>query len=1377
MLFFGSINKRGSLIWISDAHVCSTQSELFAQVAFVRMSSIEKLSIRGIRSFSPNREEIIEFYHPLTILLGDNGCGKTTVIECLKLACTGGLPPGARSGQSLVHDPKIAGTNEVKASIRLRFRNRAGKVMLIHRTFQVRQTKKAITFKALDGVIRVVNELGEKVSLSHKCGELDQHIPDMLGVSKAILESVIFCHQEESNWPLREGAELKKRFDNIFESARYTKALEAIRKLKKARMDNAKDYKRDLDILSAHRKTAEDIRDKIERAQEKLQEVTEKGDEANHEIVKAKKTLEELQQLQDEVKKLHAQLERREEDVERKQQSVRTAYGKIEKIMNDTDEELQSSLNDYDAIIDEHHKAFSRLQEQAERLKDEQEKVKQEYVALCASKARVETNIDTYQKLVADLIDSASKLSTKYRFHLQPLSSQPEDVSGFLDAFKNVVKDKHDAVNSLDVKQRQDDDKMTTELLELSSQVKHLRDDLATKKQKLADLKREKTVIANRLRELGGAGIHSQRDAEEMTSQLAKTEKTIAEYRAKNNVMALKDEIHGFNLRINDINRVMDDLGQQINQLRLRARENTAIEVKRSEHRKKEEVFQATLFEKVADVEDIFEGGEKPKDRNTLLTAISDIDSRITERKRCLDAKKSELVSAEQHLMENATSSKLVEKELNLMRSTKNQLERQHMTRLKELLDKINPGHDLKSAELGIKEAERAYADAKDKVVRRKNMVMFLNIYKKKGLKEHCCPLCERDMTPAEAQAFESILSSKTDDKKVANKIKEAEELEKSWLQTLTEIKEKIPSWRKWLELETTILDKVKELEVVYSAQKALEIDVKDKKAAFDLAQEQVEDARTAKFEMEILCKTANELYHTDIALRKEEERMGGSQGSSGRSLSDVEAEKDAKQAQVQDLNHQLQRKQKELDHINDTLQQLQNDLLSRKEEKFRMETQRKEYDEAVREQNRLREQEKALKDAYNQLKASEPELERKLRKKTSEREMRRTEAREDLRAQRLELQERQGDFQVFSAKCKQVEQGELAKLERQAHTLSDNIAQTKHREDAAIQSLTDLTPQIKIAEEVLSKNEIVKRQIHDNLDYRELQKELETLRIEAEDLKHQVGNLPLLDDVNDRVASASAALNMAEHSFAVMKGKRQQLMEDIRERKVQLRVPTLKDVEEKYRHKLIQFETTQMAVADLDRYYKALDESLLQYHSKKVEEINTIIRSLWQITYKGQDIDTIELVSGQLDGAVSKAARSYDYRVMMKKAGAAIDMRGRCSAGQKVLAALVIRLALAETFCLNCGILALDEPTTNLDTENKFGLAQAITDILSARSQQQNFQLVCITHDEEFVQMLSRTQTIEGSRPEFYWRILRENIGGDRFVSKIERREWEDGI
>ena len=68
-----------------------------------------------------------------------------------------------------------------------------------------------------------------------------------------------------------------------------------------------------------------------------------------------------------------------------------------------------------------------------------------------------------------------------------------------------------------------------------------------------------------------------------------------------------------------------------------------------------------------------------------------------------------------------------------------------------------------------------------------------------------------------------------------------------------------------------------------------------------------------------------------------------------------------------------------------------------------------------------------------------------------------------------------------------------------------------------------------------------------------------------------------------------------------------------------------------------------------------------------------------------------------------------------MLKGDTALDMRGRCSAGQKVLASIIIRLALAETFCVNCGLLALDEPTTNLDRDNIEGLAQALADIVKS--------------------------------------------------------------
>lgn len=49
---------------------------------------------------------------------------------------------------------------------------------------------------------------------------MDAEIPHLLGVSKAVLENVIFCHQEDSYWPLSEPAALKKKFDDIFEATK-----------------------------------------------------------------------------------------------------------------------------------------------------------------------------------------------------------------------------------------------------------------------------------------------------------------------------------------------------------------------------------------------------------------------------------------------------------------------------------------------------------------------------------------------------------------------------------------------------------------------------------------------------------------------------------------------------------------------------------------------------------------------------------------------------------------------------------------------------------------------------------------------------------------------------------------------------------------------------------------------------------------------------------------------------------------------------------------------------------------------------------------------------------------------------------------------------
>jgi DNA repair protein RAD50 len=226
---------------------------------------------------------------------------------------------------------------------------------------------------------------------------------------------------------------------------------------------------------------------------------------------------------------------------------------------------------------------------------------------------------------------------------------------------------------------------------------------------------------------------------------------------------------------------------------------------------------------------------------------------------------------------------------------------------------------------------------------------------------------------------------------------------------------------------------------------------------------------------------------------------------------------------------------------------------------------------------------------------------------------------------------------------------------------------------------------------------------------------------------------------------------------------------------KRKLQTNEYKDIDERHRVKMIEVETCDMAVHDLDIYYNALDKSLLRYHGLKIAEINKIVKELWSLTYKGEDITSIRLTSDQDQS--SKATRSYNYRVVMTKGTTELDMRGRCSAGQRVLASLVIRLALAETFCINCGVMALDEPTTNLDYANKRGLAAALAQIIAHRASQNNFQLVTITHDEEFVSMMkNELATHTGfAMPERYFQVSREESSDGKYYSKIHAIDWDE--
>ncbi|KAJ2893289.1 DNA repair protein rad50, partial [Coemansia aciculifera] len=129
----------------------------------------------------------------------------------------------------------------------------------------------------------------------------------------------------------------------------------------------------------------------------------------------------------------------------------------------------------------------------------------------------------------------------------------------------------------------------------------------------------------------------------------------------------------------------------------------------------------------------------------------------------------------------------------------------------------------------------------------------------------------------------------------------------------------------------------------------------------------------------------------------------------------------------------------------------------------------------------------------------------------------------------------------------------------------------------------------------------------------------------------------------------------------AGLRGEIKQL-EDQARRLAQELSTDYRDIDQLFVKQLVLCKTEELAHSDLETYGKALDSAIMRYHSLKMQDINKIIRELWINTYQGNDIDTIEIRS-EMEGA--RNSRSHNYRVVMIKGGHAIDMRGRCSAGQ----------------------------------------------------------------------------------------------------------------
>mmetsp|Transcript_28827 Transcript_28827/g.67107 ORF Transcript_28827/g.67107 Transcript_28827/m.67107 type:complete len:1326 (-) Transcript_28827:154-4131(-) len=1320
------------------------------------MTTLVKLGIQGIRSFDHERLEVLDFQKPVTLIVGPNGSGKTTIIECLKMASSGVLPPNSKNGHGFVHDPQVAHLPEVKAQIRMLFRTGGrprDKEICAIRSFQL--TNKRVggrvrpSFKALESVLRTMADDGTKTSISHKCVDMDTEVPDLMGVSKAVLEHVIFCHQEESSWPLQDAATVKRCFDAIFGASRYTTALKNIRDLQRDWNKITRDRRADADLSQAHLDQATKLKGQRDERQQNMEglgkavaDLARKATDAEEATQKAEMELAEFQSRGIRVQELRGIIGRLQEDRSR---VMRTMGERGQDIYTEPLEELQRQSRQFEEQM----------------LAQSEQRVKQAKAALAKGEVDFHQAVDTARRVRDELGEAAGAselLSSRKAELADRLKRVDQPTVAALKARLDVMAGEFARLQN---EQRQRD-KATEEALAAAERTqKEAALELSKNESRMEDA----AASVRRLEEEAKTLVRAVPDLDSHVRIMRENEAALSAEGSDERLRRLDARQEEIARRRHEITYSISRKSSEVVQLEAQSDAHVEVDAARRRLREAEEEIGQKLSQ------------ARPH-LMALLGQMPDTAEVETKVEAELKVSQGKLSRHRQTLQEVQHRQGAIAAKLSVAEGDLARLQHEETSLTKELgapSMSIGGGQPASACanDFNLKlsnQREQVELARKDLSMTESAQHMYEK-FREKSRSKNACQFCRRafagdgDLATFEESVERLIV-------KIPSFLEESSKRLNGAQDELQRLEKQRPKWERLVQLrDADIPNKLKEISRMAEedrvAQASVEPELRELKRLEDRVQ-QLQDARADASTLQRLARSFEELKSS---VRAKEARVLGAN-----SKVSLQAERD----QLRTLQEQLSELGREEDAV-----RTQRELLAKQQEQLRTQiaeqkgrlqllqaqvARRGDVDrELAARQADLRDFTEAAKRA----RLTQDTANSKVQELREERTQAANKFRRDLDVRDGEVRNLQREVDALTEIEKAIEvmrnRVENAEVIKAKLVSADDAVRNAERE------LEGLKARLESEEEKQRKREEVRQCLEANLRLKTLEMDIKKQESEVDELIRELGGKDLEAMRRELDGHRHRHLDM-QKQLAFREGELNQTKEAVRALEAELNSPLYAGAEQRHREAVVKHESAAYAAKDLGRYHSALDKALMKYHTMKLNQTNKVVKELWQKVYRGRDIDYIAIRSDteeaeNSDGGGAAAAesvrtttRSYNYRVVMVCGDVEMDMRGRCSAGQRVLASLIIRLALADSFCVNCGVLALDEPTTNLDTANIKSLAEAFAGLIEARRNQAHFQLVLITHDEVFVDHLCQLQVAD-----WYYHIHKDEHG----CSRMERRDF----
>ncbi|CUM47929.1 uncharacterized protein AC631_05125 [Debaryomyces fabryi] len=1273
------------------------------------MSSLFKLSIQGIRSFDSERHETIQFGFPLTLICGQNGCGKTTIIECLKYATTGDLPPNSKGG-AFVNDPSIASRSSVTAQVKLAFLNANGKSMITTRTMQLtkKKTRSGVssnTFKTLDGQLAVMDK-GTKTTMSTKNAELDTSIPIYLGASRAILDYVIFCHQDDSLWPLSEASVLKKRFDDIFEALKFTKVLDNLKTIKKDMTTDIKLIEQSVYHLKIDKNRAKKINEKVSDLNQKVDKYTDEIASITMEIEGKEKEAESLflsnQQFHETLSKI--------EHLTFIQKSYGEQINRLDKSIDklpELDEELKEQLNNYENLTNQKSLQIKKLNDENIQLHEKLKDRRNEFNQIIRLEGSLKSKEESYKENVINLSNIIFQ-SQKYFGVSYTEADLKDDMK--IDQFKEIIekkqKDLKSDYNALVNKHSEDELLLEQRVQEVANSIarekqhqEYCNDDVERGREKIIEYKKKIDQLQ-----------YNEGDLEIEKSELESLVSKYEEKKKQSDSSGYESNVELYNTRLMNLEHEMEELNRKV-----------SASNKQSDIHAKLSLLNEAITHKSKGLSKVISNNEKLFTERTtsplkvetcegILNKYISLNLKDIEKKQAVVSTKSKKLDSLNAVLDSNSGTR------------KNYEER--IAKYKERILKEITEDEIDQYEQILEDLEEDVRDTLEALntfeVSRQFKIKSIEIAKRD---EHCT-LCLRAFDSPGLKNFVDLLQEDVKKMNVEELTKNVE-IAKNELESTKAINSDVLQYRK-LSLEVE--------EIISQINKSKQ-DVCEAKSDFELELNSLEKSRSSMDALNSLKTPINDIIRINNDIEDSHKQIEelkdelSEYGVSKMSLDELQKLQQSKNMEIKDLRIQINEinelkftKQKEIARLENNIKDKQLAISNMERSLVDLKNLQESISENERHIMNLNKQLTEIKNTLDKFYEKQGVHNDELTKaKDINKEIREKEMSNVDKIGRIV-----SEFCGIYNAIKSFLQIELPKLKEVEATIKETEGLTKAIEREILESEF----QIKNLEKSVNESSNFRNNIRENLEYRNVQRELEDIdnQIHSLDISNAQAKKDEYQEASKVIRNILTKLNA---DYAGKVGEVRQMKDQISSLQNELS-NEYKNIDRTYHEEWIKLQTNMLVSNDIQTYSKALDNAIMKYHSMKMEDINRILGELWRQTYKGTDVDTISIKSDV--NVQAKGNRSYNYRVVMYKQDSELDMRGRCSAGQKVLTSILIRLALAECFGANCGIIALDEPTTNLDLENTESLAQALNKIIEFRKNQKNFQLIVITHDEKFL-------------------------------------------